>query len=222
MVTQTYKIKGMTCAACSSAVERVTRKIEGVSESNVNLTTGILTITYDETLVTPEVIIRKVDRAGFSAELFVEKDDSEEEAIASELNKTKWRLITNIILSLPLLYICFGHMLPIDMPLPSFMDMNANPFVFAAVQMILTIVILVNGRKFYLVGIKSLIKGNPNMDSLVAIGTGSAFVYSLVMTILIPRNGAHAHHLYYESAAVVVTLVMLGKYMESRSKNKTS
>jgi Cu+-exporting ATPase len=222
MVTQTYKIKGMTCAACSSAVERVTRKIEGVSESNVNLTTGILTITYDETLVTPEVIIRKVDRAGFSAELFVEKDDSEEEAIASELNKTKWRLITNIILSLPLLYICFGHMLPIDMPLPSFMDMNANPFVFAAVQMILTIVILVNGRKFYLVGIKSLIKGNPNMDSLVAIGTGSAFVYSLVMTILIPKNGAHAHHLYYESAAVVVTLVMLGKYMESRSKNKTS
>ena len=108
------------------------------------------------------------------------------------------------------------------LPLPQFMDMHTHPFTFAIVQLILTIVVLINGRKFYIIGFKSLFKGNPNMDSLVAIGTGSAFLYSLVMTIGILKNPNNVHNLYYESAAVVVTLVMLGKYMEGRSKNKTS
>lgn len=226
MTTQTFKITGMTCAACSSAVERVTRKMEGVSESNVNLTTALLTITYDEEKVTPEAIIKKVDRAGFGAELFIEKtkkEKKEEEDNSQEaVRKTKHRLITNIILSIPLLYICIGHMLPITLPLPAFMDMHQAPLTFALVQMVLTIVVLINGRKFYIVGFKSLLKGNPNMDSLVAIGTGSAFLYSFVMTLSIPSNSASVHNLYYESAAVVVTLVMVGKYMEGRSKNKTS
>ncbi len=220
MITQKYVIKGMTCAACSSAVERVTRKIDGVLESNVNLTTGFMTITYEESMVTPEAIIKKVDRAGFQAELYEEekKDDDKED----DVRKMRYRLICNIILAIPLLYICLGHMVPITLPLPAFMDMHKAPLVFAIIQLALTIVILINGRKFYLVGFKSLFKGNPNMDSLVAIGTGSAFVYSLVMTAMIPSNPANAHNLYYESAAVVVTLVMLGKYLEGRSKNKTS
>ena len=226
MITQKFKITGMTCAACSSAVERVTRKMEGVSESNVNLTTALLTITYDEAKVTPEAIIKKVNRAGFGAELFVEKtkkEKKEEEENSQEaVRKTKHRLITNIILSIPLLYICIGHMLPITLPLPAFMDRHHAPLTFALVQMVLTIVVLINGRKFYIVGFKSLFKGNPNMDSLVAIGTGSAFLYSFVMTLSIPSNPASVHNLYYESAAVVVTLVMVGKYMEGRSKNKTS
>lgn len=220
MITQKYTITGMTCAACSSAVERVTRKMDGVEESNVNLTTAILTITYDEEKVTPELIIKKVDRAGFGAELYVEKP--KEDHAEENLKQTRNRLIANIILSLPLLYICFGHMLPIYMPLPGFMDMHEKPMGFALVQMILTILVLINGRKFYLVGIKALLKGNPNMDSLVAIGTGSAFLYSFIMTIGIFKDPACVHNLYYESAAVVVTLVMLGKYMESRSKGKTS
>ena len=220
MITQKYVIKGMTCAACSSAVERVTRKIDGVLESNVNLTTGFMTITYEESKVTPEAIIKKVDRAGFHAELYEEekKDDDKED----DVRKMRYRLICNIILAIPLLYICLGHMVPITLPFPAFMDMHKAPLVFAIIQLALTIVILINGRKFYLVGFKSLFKGNPNMDSLVAIGTGSAFVYSLVMTAMIPSNPANAHNLYYESAAVVVTLVMLGKYLEGRSKNKTS
>lgn len=226
MITQKFKITGMTCAACSSAVERVTRKMDGVAESNVNLATALLTITYDETKVTPEMIIKKVDRAGFGAELFIEKskkekkeeDENSEEAV----KKTKYRLIANIILSIPLLYICLGHMLPISLPLPAFMDMHHAPLTFALIQMVLTIIVLINGRKFYIVGFKSLFKGHPNMDSLVAIGTGSAFIYSLVMTITIPSNPSNVHNLYYESAAVVVTLVMVGKYMEGRSKNKTS
>ena len=220
MITQKYTIKGMTCAACSSAVERVTRKIDGVAESNVNLTTALMTITYDETKVTPELIIKKVDRAGFGAELYVE--EKKEDNQGDDIQKTKRRLICNIILAIPLLYICLGHMLPITLPLPAFMDMHKAPFNFAFVQLVLTTIILINGRKFYLVGFKSLFKGHPNMDSLVAIGTGSAFIYSLIMTIGIPSNPESAHNLYYESAAVVVTLVMLGKYMEGRSKNKTS
>ena len=220
MITQKYTIKGMTCAACSSAVERVTRKIDGVAESNVNLTTALMTITYDETKVTPELIIKKVDRAGFGAELYVE--EKKEDNQGDDIQKTKRRLICNIILAIPLLYICLGHMLPITLPLPAFMDMHKAPLNFALVQLVLTTIILINGRKFYLVGFKSLFKGHPNMDSLVAIGTGSAFIYSLIMTIGIPSNPESAHNLYYESAAVVVTLVMLGKYMEGRSKNKTS
>lgn len=220
MITEKYNIRGMTCAACSSAVERVTRKMDGVSESNVNLTTAILTITYDETKIGPEQIIRKIDRAGFGAEPHVEEEMQVSDD--GEVQKTKRCLITNIILALPLLYICMGHMLPITLPTPSFMDMHTHPMSFALVQLVLTVVILWNGRKFYLVGFKSLFKGHPNMDSLVALGTGSAFLYSLIMTIGIPSNPHNAHQLYYESAAVVVTLVMVGKYLEGRSKGKTS
>lgn len=216
-MTEKYKVIGMTCAACSSAVERVTRKMEGVSESNVNLTTGILTITYDEKIVQPENIIKKIERAGFQAEIY--KEEKKEE---NQSQYVKWKVVTNLILSIPLLYICIGHMLPISLWLPKFMDMKERPLVFAVVQLILTIIILINGRRFYLVGFKSLFKGNPNMDSLVAIGTGSAFLYSFVMTILIPVNGEYVHQLYYESAAVVVTLVMLGKFLEERSKHKTT
>ncbi len=226
MITEKYNISGMTCAACSSAVERVTRKLEGVAESNVNLTTGILTITYDETKLSQNDVIGKVERAGFGAELHEEKNKEEkeeaEQTLEVEIRRTKRRLITNILLAIPLLYISMGHMVPFPMPLPRFLDMHHNPLNFALAQMILTTIILYNGRKFYLVGFKSLFRGHPNMDSLVAIGTGSAFLYSLVMTVSISVNDNAVHNLYYESAAIVVTLVMVGKYMEGRSKGKTS
>ena len=113
-------------------------------------------------------------------------------------------------------------MLPVKLPLPAVLDMHENPLNFALAQLILTVGILICGRKFYIVGFKTLFRGYPSMDSLVAIGTGSAFLYSLVMTVLIPEHPEYARNLYYESAAVVVTLVMLGKYVESRSKGKTS
>ena len=219
MKTEKYRIHGMTCAACSSAVERVTRKIEGVEESSVNLTTEILTITYDETLVQPETIMKKVDRAGFQAEPYKEQKKEEGE---ERVESMRWKVIMNLLLSIPLLYICIDHMLPVQLWIPKFMDMYHQPLVFAGIQLVLTVIILINGRKFYLVGFKSLFKGNPNMDSLVAIGTGSAFLYSLIMTCFILQDASFVHHLYYESAAVVVTLVMLGKFLEARSKNKTS
>lgn len=230
MTTQQYHIDGMTCAACSSAVERVTRKLAGVERSDVNLTTGRMTITYDEGRVNPELIQDRVSKAGFSASLVEEvgeresraRDEEEWRRQGEELDEVKRRVITAVLFALPLLYISMGHMVPFPLPLPSLIDMYESPLGFALAQLILTVPILICGRKFYIVGLRTLFKGHPNMDSLVAIGTGSAFIYSLVMTARIPQNPMNAHHLYYESAAVVVTLVMLGKYMESRSKGKTS
>jgi len=224
MITQKYDIKGMSCAACSSAVERVTRKMRGVAESNVNLTTAMMTITYDETALSSGDIVTKVGKAGFGAVLHVEKSKKEqigdEEVLEQEAYIIKRRLTVNIITAVILLYISMGHMIP--MPVPAVIDMHENPLGFCLIQLVLTVIILYNGRRFYLVGFKSLFRGHPNMDSLVAVGTGSAFLYSLVLTVKAVSDPMAAHNLYYESAAVVVTLVMVGKYMESRSKGKTS
>ena len=227
MRTEQYRIDGMSCAACSSAVERVTKKLGGVEDSHVNLTTSRMAITYDEDQVTSGMICEAISKAGYGASLVAEEPDrkmEEEEWQQQEehLQSARNRVITAVCFSIPLLYISMGHMLPFSLPLPAFLEMDRNPLNFALAQLILTVPILVCGYRFYVVGIRSLIKGSPNMDSLVAIGTGSAFVYSLVMTLGIPADHMKAHQLYYESAAVVVTLVMLGKYMESRSKGKTS
>ena len=227
MRTEQYRIDGMSCAACSSAVERVTKKLGGVEDSHVNLTTSRMVITYDEDQVTSGMIREAISKAGYGASLVAEEPDrkmEEEEWQQQEehLQSARNRVITAVCFSIPLLYISMGHMLPFSLPLPAFLEMDRNPLNFALAQLILTVPILVCGYRFYVVGIRSLIKGSPNMDSLVAIGTGSAFAYSLVMTLGIPADHMKAHKLYYESAAVVVTLVMLGKYMESRSKGKTS
>ncbi|MDE7061485.1 MAG: heavy metal translocating P-type ATPase, partial [Lachnospiraceae bacterium] len=225
MKQEVYKISGMSCAACSSAVERVTRRMEGVARSDVNLTTAKMQIEYDETLVTPELIIAKIGKAGFDAEIYVddkEKRKREEAAQEEEWKAAKKRVILAIFFAVPLLYLSMGHMMPIPLPLPAFLDMEQHPMAFALAQLIFTVPILIFGRNFYLHGFPALFKGNPNMDSLVAIGTMAAFLYSFVMTVLIWKDAHHVHQLYYESAAVVVTLVMLGKYMEKRSKGKTS
>lgn len=226
MKQECYDITGMTCASCSAAVERVTRKMEGVQESNVNLATNKMTITYDESKVSPEDIIGRVEKAGFGAALeqIKEKEQEKEEKLEQEeaQHKIRQRVIGSIIFAVPLLYISMGHMLPFELPLPRILSMEENPFNYALAQLLLTVVVLIFGRKFYIVGFKTLFHGHPNMDLLVAIGTGSAFLYSLVMTIRIPFDAHAVHSLYYESAAVVVTLVMLGKYFESKSKGKTS
>lgn len=222
VITKKYDISGMSCAACSSAVERVTGKLKSVAESNVNLTTGILTITFNEAILSEDEIVHKIERAGFGAKPHIQKERAElEVAEQREGNRSRRRLYINIIFAIPLLYISMGHMLPNPLPLPGILDVQQNPLNFALLQLILTTVILWNGRQFYVSGMRHLVTGHPNMDSLVAIGTGSAFLYSLIMTIRIPYDQMYVHQLYYESAAVVVTLVMAGKYMESRSKNKT-
>lgn len=240
MKEEVYVIEGMTCASCSAAVERVTRKLDGVERSDVNLATNRMTISYDEEKVNPEIIKTKVEKAGFGIKDYErnvsgknntfeknntfgkgmgKKEDADEEDM--QLIAAKKRLIGAIIFTIPLLYLAMGHMLPFQPPVPSIINMHDQPSNFALIQLLLTIPVLYFGRNFYVVGFKTLFHGNPNMDSLVAIGTTSAFVYSLVMTFMIPMDSRYAHQLYYESAAVVVALVMVGKYLEKNSKRKT-
>lgn len=215
MKEKQFDISGMSCAACSSSVERVTRKIPGVIRSDVNLTTNKMRIEFDESLVTDELIIQKVEKAGFGCSYTAPK---------KRPRFTKKTLRLSWIFSSILLYISMGHMIPglkNGLPLPSFLHMEHHPLAFALAQLVFTIPVLIMGRSFFTGGIKSLFRGNPNMDSLVAIGSGFSFVYSLVITFLIPSNPSHVHHLYYESAALVITFIMTGKYLENQSKEKT-
>lgn len=232
MKKEVYKISGMSCAACSSAVERVTRKLDGVVESSVNLTTENLTIEYDEEKVNPELIMAKVVKAGFGIEPFVEKakkdkllaqnENNSEQALTEEQADISFSGIAIAgILTAILLYISMGQMIFENLPIPDLFNMNINPMGFALSQLIITSIVFVIGRKFFVKGIKGFVHFAPNMDSLVSIGCGCSYIYSLVMTFGIPENTHNVHQLYYESAAVVLTLIMLGKYLEGRSKKKT-
>ena len=229
MREEKYDISGMHCAACSASVERVTRKLPGVERSEVNLTTGIMTIRYDESQVRPEQIIAKVEKAGFGAALHPEKREKAAEAPkddeAAALKRKKSELITAGVFSLVLLYVSMGQMLPFGLPalpLPDLFSMHTHPVNFAILQLLLTIPVLYCGRNFFISGFKALAHGNPNMDSLVAIGSACSFAYSVVMTFLISDDPhAYVHNLYYESAAVVLTLVSLGKFLESRNMQRT-
>ena len=230
MREEKYDISGMHCAACSASVEKVTRRLPGVERSDVNLTTGIMTICYDESQVQPEQIVAKVEKAGFGAALHQDHPapasaQSTEDAEAAALRRKKTELIVAAVFSVALLYVSMGQMLPFglpSLPLPDIFSMHTHPVNFAILQLILTVPVLYCGRNFFLGGFKSLFHGNPNMDSLVAIGSGCSFAYSLVMTFLITdAPQTYVHNLYYESAAVVLTLVSLGKFLESRNMQKT-
>ena len=225
MKEETYNIGGMHCAACSSAVERVTRKLPGVERSDVNLPLNRMTIVYDEAQVTPDIIVGKIERAGFTAAPFSEEgvqtsasDDGGEKALRAERNA----LAAAVVFSVLLLYVSMGSMLTHELPLPDIFNMMSHPVNFAVLQMLLTIPVLFIGRRFFTGGFSSLFHGNPNMDALVAISCTASFVYSLVITFQLSDNGELVHGLYYESAAIVITLILLGKHMEARSKAKTT
>lgn len=230
MREERYDISGMHCAACSASVERVTRKLPGVERSDVNLTTGIMTIAYDESQVTPEQIVAKVEKAGFGAALHADHPApaaaaTPEKSEEQELRRKKTELITAAAFSVVLLYVSMGQMLPFGLPplpLPDLFSMHTHPVNFAILQLLLTIPVLYCGRHFFTGGFRALFHLSPNMDSLVAIGSACSFVYSVVMTFLISDNPTvYVHNLYYESAAVVLTLVSLGKFLESRNMQKT-
>ena len=226
MREEKYDISGMHCAACSASVERVTRRLPGVERSDVNLTTGILTIAYDEEQTKPEDIINKVTKAGFGAALHQDQPAAKTEETKKAEEDAAYRaqkhsLIGAAVFSVLLLYVSMGQMLPTPLPLPELFSMMSHPVNYAVLQLILTIPVLVFGRSYLLGGFSALIHRAPNMDSLVAIGSSCSFAYSLVMTFLLSDNPHHVHHLYYESAAVVLTLIMLGKFLEARSVQKT-
>jgi len=226
MKQEVYLIEGMHCAACSSAVERVTRKLPGVARSDVNLTTNKMTIEYDDGEVTPEQIIAKVEKAGFHASPFIEdkqqtKVKAEENDEQKEFRRERSSIIAALILSGVLLYVSMGAMM-FGAPLPRLLSMDSHTVNYAAVQMLLTVVIIFIGRRYYISGFKALRHLNPNMDSLVAVGSTAAFVYSLGIFFLLSDQPQLVHGLYFEASAIVVTLVSLGKHMEAGSKQKTT
>lgn len=224
MREEVYSISGMSCAACSSAVERATRKLEGVVRSDVNLTTGRLTIIYDEAKVTPEMIMLKIEKAGFGAEPVVVKNRqaiSKEEKKTGKLSLELINLILAAAFSIVLMYVSMGQMYSVKLPVPDIIDMNRYPMNYALTQILLTIPVLYFGRRFFNTGFKALFHRNPNMDSLVAIGSGTSFLYSIYQTYQLTDYPEYVHHLYFESSAMVLTFVMAGKFMESRSREKT-
>lgn len=218
---ETYIISGMSCAACSSSVQRVVSRLDGVSECDVNLITQKMTVTYDEQKVGPDNFITAVQKAGFGISpesKNAEKPKATEKAKDGALAP----IITAAVLSAVLLYISMGQMLFDGLPIPKIISMSDNPYNFAITQLLLTVPVMFIGRRFFTKGFSLLFRGRPNMDSLVAVGSGASFVYSLVMTYLIGSHRHAIHNLYYESVAVVITLVMLGRYFEELSKKKTA
>lgn len=223
MKTEIYDITGMHCAACSSAVERVTRKLPGVTESNVNLTMARLTITYDENQTTEKMICDKVNKAGFGAFLHVESQATDtaadDDSDSKEDREKLISLIVSVVFAALLMIVSMGHMF--GMPLPAIVDSHANPQNFALLQFLLVLPIIILGKHYYVSGLGSLLRGNPNMNTLVAISSVASLAYSLVLTFMLEAHPELVHNLYYESSAVVVALVSVGKYMESRSESKT-
>lgn len=221
MRTETYNVYGMSCAACSASVERVVRAMDGVTECSVNLIVGRMNVTYDEQVVSGQSICDEIEDIGFSAELYV-PEEAPKESEHTEATPNAAELILALIGAGCLMYLAMGHMLPFDLPVPKVISMEHAPLTFALLQAVLCAVVLVCGRRFFLKGFPALVKRHPNMDSLVAIGATAAVAYSIYMTISLVWDESHVHHLYYESAAVVVALVMLGKYLEGRSRRRTT
>jgi Cu+-exporting ATPase len=219
-------IEGMSCAACSAAVERATKKLPGVMSSQVNLTTNRGVFEYDPREVKLSEIKAAIEKAGYvPRNIKGEKTrDLEREKREREIRAMRLRLIIAIVCAAPVLYLAMSHMFPaLHAPIPGFINPHHHPSAFALVQLVLTVPVILAGSRFYTRGMKTLFKGAPNMDTLVAIGTGSAFLYSLFATVRVFMGDADfIMSLYYESAAVVVTLVMVGKYLEAVSKGKTS
>lgn len=217
--THTYRVEGMTCAVCAGRVEKVTKKIEGVQDSVVNLTTEKMSITVDDDIVTYGDIKRAVEKAGYKLVREEEKENTEKKL--SDKDKLLRRLIFSCIFTIPLLIVTMGHM--VGMPLPKIIDPMVNPMNFAVFQIILTVPVMAIGYKFYLIGFKNLIKLSPNMDSLIAVGTSAAFLYSIFgMYKIATGDTSYAMHLYFEAAVTILTLITLGKYLEAISKGKTS
>ena len=219
-----YIIEGMSCASCAMTIENAVSKIPGVDKASVNLATEIMTVEANDS-VTPEDIAKVVDGVGYSArprgksveEELEEKNEKKE----AHLREMKRNLTISAIFTVPLLFIAMADM--VGIPMPAFLSPMQSPVSYALIQLALVLPILWLGRHFFVDGFKALSKGHPNMDSLVALGTSAAFLYSLYGTYHVLEGHAHfAMNLYYESAGVILTLITLGKYFEAVSKGKTS
>ena len=232
---QKFDVTGMTCGACVAHVEKAVKKLNGVQDVAVSLMTNSMQVTYDEKILNAAAIETAVANAGYGA-CPANRNPETREAAASprrqspeELNALKHRLIWSFVFLIPLFYISMGHML--GLPLPAFLTGTENLLSFALTQLLLTIPILIINSKYYKVGFKALWHRAPNMDSLVALGSAAAVAYSIFVIYQLNYGFGHndaaliaQYHmsLYFESAGMILTLITVGKFLETRSKGKTS
>ena len=223
-VKKTFNIEGMTCASCAQTIEKATQKLRGVNLSSVNLTTEKLVVEYDPGMVNLTDIIKAVMDSGYEAHEEVataDTVDQDKEKKQKEIKSLWNRFLISALFTAPLLYIAMGHL--VNAPLPDFINPMMNPEAFAIVQLVLTLPVVAVNSKIYRNGFKALSKGHPNMDSLISLGTSAAFLYGVFATVMIFRGEvAYANELYYETAAVILALIVLGKYLETLTKGKTS
>jgi len=216
-------ISGMHCAACAKAVERAVKRLDGIREVSVNLVNEKARVVYDSSLVRISQIKEAISKAGY-VPLDIETEeqaDAEKEQRQKEIRNLKIKLIVASIFTIPLLYIAMGHMT--GLPLPEFLMPEMHPVNFGLAQLILTLPVIAAGYRFYTIGYSRLLKREPNMDSLIAIGTSAAFAYSLFSIFQIMKgNDGYAMNLYFETSGVIITLILVGRYMESVAKGKTS
>lgn len=222
-----FDITGMTCSACQAHVEKAVKALDGVSDVNVNLLRNYMQAEYDESVTNIEKIISAVEKAGYGA-----SESGKKTGISSSDDNTKAmkkRLILSLCFMIPLFYLCMGHMF--GLPVPSILDGHENIMLFCLTQLLLTIPIIALNFHFFRNGFKNILHRSPNMDSLIALGASAAFVYSLYGTYMtayhMGRGDMTAAHgfmmnLYYESCGMILTLITVGKYLESKSKGKTS
>ena len=221
-------ISGMTCASCAKAVERSVGKLDGVQTVDVNFATEKASISYIPEKVKLSEIKEAIKKAGYEPRDAENKNAVDEDKIRKEKEvKSLWiKFIVSAVFAVPLFYIAMGQMIkePFGpLPLPQIINPDINPLNFGLIQLFLTIPIVIAGYKFYTIGTKAILSKSPNMDSLIAIGTGAALSYSLYSLYLTFNGDMMAiHNMYFESAGVIITLVLLGKFLESVAKGKTS
>ncbi|SHI34030.1 Cu+-exporting ATPase [Dethiosulfatibacter aminovorans DSM 17477] len=232
MKKEKYDVTGMTCAACSLAVEKSVKKLEGVDGISVNLLQNNMNISYDESILSREEIIKAVENAGYGATTHYNgaaKTETRTNPAEEEYLNMKKRLIISLIFTIPLFYLSMGHMM--ELPLPGVFMGYKNAMNLAFTQFLLAMPVAIINSKFYKVGFKTLLKRSPNMDSLIAVGTSAALIYGIFAIYRIGYGlGAddsqlvmkYAHDLYFESAGVILTLITFGKFLESRAKGRTS
>ena len=222
------EITGMSCAACAKAVERAVGKVDGIGEAGVNFATEKLRVAFDENLPERENAIRQaVEKAGYGVRERM-REEAARDAPAEEKDREtrilKRKFLAAAAFSVPLLYIAMAPMFPaLGLPVPAVFSPKLNPAGFALIQLLLVLPVVAVGHRFYSAGFGALLRRSPNMDSLIAVGTSAAVLYSLFSTGKILSGEHHfAHQLYYETAGVIIALILLGKYLESVSKGRTS
>lgn len=220
MMTEQFAVTGMTCAACSAHVEKAVSRLSGVQSAPVNLMLGSMTVTYDEKAVTEGDIIAAVKAAGYGASPASQTDQGQlRRDQDAALRRRKKHLIWSVVFLVPLFYLSMGHMM--GLPLPQVL--HTHPLLLACLQLALVIPILILKRNYFTVGFSRLVKLSPNMDSLVAVGAAAGLVYSLIeMGLLAAGQVSGMPDLYFESAGMILTLVTVGKYLEERSRDKTT